>query len=134
TSFQERLNYHEPGAHAPIDPSSMGSVSTAGSHLVQVARTYFKPGVVSPSKAFAFAPNGETTPIRTVMLAIAQAKDFIYIEDQYFSPPDDYVQALIDAAALARGVRALFITVPYQTDQPYGWLRRTDVFAALNKE
>ncbi len=132
TSFHERLNYHDPGATAPIVPSSMGSVPAAGSHLVQVARTYFKPGTGSTSRAFGFAPNGETTPIRTIMLAIAQARDFIYIEDQYFSPPDDYIQALLDAAAPARDVRALFITVPYQTDQPYGWLRRADVFSALN--
>jgi phosphatidylserine/phosphatidylglycerophosphate/cardiolipin synthase-like enzyme len=130
-SYQERLELHAPGAHAPIYPPAVAPIPAAGSHLVQIARTYFKPGSASPTPPLPFAPNGESTPIRTIIQAIAHAKDFIYIEDQYFTPPDDYVQALLDAAAPARGVRALFVTVPYQTDQPYGWRRRADVLEAL---
>ena len=60
----------------------------------------------------------------------SQARDFIYIEDQYFTPPEDYIDALREAAA--RGpARALIITMPFATDQPYGQVRRAEVLAAL---
>ena len=131
-SFDERLQRHEPGAVAPIATPS--SVPDAGSHLVQIARTYFKPKAGSTTTAFAFAPNGESTPVNTIKNAIQQAREYIYIEDQYFTPPDDYVQALLDAAAPARGVKALVLTCPYQTDQPYGGVRRADVLNALSAQ
>lgn len=125
-SYEERANFH--GAQVPIATPAAGSVPDAGSHLVQIARTYFKPAPGSSTQAYTFAPNGETTPIRTMKAAMGQARDFIYIEDQYFTPPDDYVQALINAAG---HVRALFITMPYWTDQPYGGRRRADVLNHL---
>jgi phosphatidylserine/phosphatidylglycerophosphate/cardiolipin synthase-like enzyme len=126
-SYQERAAHHK----APLGIPPPGSIPAAGSHLVQIARTYFKPGTASSTTPLEFAPQGETTPIRTLERAIRQARDFIYIEDQYFTPPDDYVQALIDAAA--NDVRALMITMPYQNDQPYGGDRRADVLNELQK-
>jgi phosphatidylserine/phosphatidylglycerophosphate/cardiolipin synthase-like enzyme len=129
-SYEERASVYS-GAQVPIPIPDPGSIPATGNHLVQIARTYFKPLAGSGTTAFSFAPNGETTPVRTLKSAFAQARDFIYIEDQYFTPPDDYVQALIDAADSSRGVRALFITLPFATDQPYGQVRRADVLAAL---
>jgi phosphatidylserine/phosphatidylglycerophosphate/cardiolipin synthase-like enzyme len=127
-SFQERAHHH--GADPPaIDPATVGPIAGTGSHLVQIARTYFKPGVGSPTTAFSFAPNGETTPLRSIKSAIEQARDYIYIEDQYFVPPDDYVDALVHAAD--SGARALMITMPYQADMLYGGRRRADVLDAL---
>jgi phosphatidylserine/phosphatidylglycerophosphate/cardiolipin synthase-like enzyme len=126
-TFADRAVFHLTTAPMATPPQ----VAAAGTHLVQIARTYFKPAAGSGTPAFPFAPNGETTTIRTLKAAIDAARDFIYIEDQYLTPPDDYVQALLDAALPARGVRALMITVPYQTDQPYGGIRRADVLAAL---
>ncbi|HEX3532050.1 MAG TPA: phospholipase D-like domain-containing protein [Thermoanaerobaculia bacterium] len=126
-TYAERAAFH--GATAPM--LTPDAVAAAGSHLVQIARTYFKPAAGSTTPAFPFAPNGETTTVRTLKAAIAAARDFIYIEDQYLTPPDDYIQALLDAAKPARGVRALVITVPYQTDQLYGGIRRADVIKAL---
>jgi phosphatidylserine/phosphatidylglycerophosphate/cardiolipin synthase-like enzyme len=117
------------GASVPI--AAPGPLAATGSHLVQVARTYFAPQAGSPTPALTFAPSGETTPVRSIENAIMQARDYIYIEDQYFTPPDDYVQALLDAGDPARNVRALMITMPYSTDQPYGSVRRADVLAAL---
>ena len=127
-SFKERAKHH--GVDPPaIDPGSAGPIGSTGSHLVQIARTYFKPRPGSATAALDFAPNGETTPVRSIKNAIGQARDYIYIEDQYFTPPDDYVQALI--AAAGSGVRALIVTMPYQTDQPFGGRRRADVLNAL---
>lgn len=129
-SFQERLHKHDLAAVAPI--ATPGSVPDAGNHLVQIARTYFKPKTGSATAAFSFAPNGEITPVNTIKSAIQQAREFIYIEDQYFTPSDDYVQELLNAATPARGVKALILTCPYQTDQPYGGRRRADVLNALS--
>jgi phosphatidylserine/phosphatidylglycerophosphate/cardiolipin synthase-like enzyme len=117
------------GASVPI--AAPGPLAGTGSHLVQIARTYFAPQAGSPTPPLSFAPGGETTPVRSIENAIAQARDYIYIEDQYFTPPDDYVQALLDAGDPARNVRALIVTMPYSTDQPYGGIRRADVLAAL---
>ena len=124
-TYQERATVH--GAPVPITPADVPSPPNA-SHLVQVARTYYKPA--SPPGPFAaFALNGESTPIRTIEAAIGQAKDFIYIEDQYFTPSNDYVSALV--AAAGRGVRALMLTINFSTDQPYGSVRREQILNAL---
>jgi phosphatidylserine/phosphatidylglycerophosphate/cardiolipin synthase-like enzyme len=133
SSFEERAKHHS--APIPIPTRGLRPITGTGSHLVQIARTYFKPGASSSTPAFDFAPNGESTTVRTIEAAIAQARDFIYIEDQYFTPPDEYVSALINAAkpnkVTGTSVRALMITMPYQTDQPYGGDRRADVLNAL---
>jgi phosphatidylserine/phosphatidylglycerophosphate/cardiolipin synthase-like enzyme len=126
-SYDDRATHH--AAPVAIPAATLGSIPAAGSHLVQIARTYFKPGAVSSTPALSFASKGESTPIRTIKQAISQARDFIYIEDQYFTPPDDYVQALVSAAS--SGVQALMITMPYETDQPYGEIRRQDVLSQL---
>ncbi len=126
-SYAERAKRHNAPIAIPVD--NVGPIAPAGSHLVQIARTYFTPGPGSATKPLTFAPNGETTSVRTIKDAIGQARDFIYIEDQYFTPPDDYVHALINAASST--AKALMITVPYQTDQPYGGRRRADVLNAL---
>lgn len=126
-SYQERAKRHN--VQPVIAQADVAQLQPAGTHLVQIARTYFKTAAGSPTRALEFAPNGETTPICTIKNAIAQARDFIYIEDQYFTPPDDYVNALIKAADACQG--PLFITMPYQTDQPYGGVRRNDVLSAL---
>ncbi|HEX8107718.1 MAG TPA: hypothetical protein VF516_08305, partial [Kofleriaceae bacterium] len=123
-SYEERAVFHS--APHPIATPAEGTVAATGSHIVQIARTYFAPS--SPLASWP-APHGETTPVRTLEAAIAQARDYIYIEDQYFTPPDHYVQTLIDAAG--NGARALVLTVPFSTDQPFGGIRRADVLAAL---
>jgi phosphatidylserine/phosphatidylglycerophosphate/cardiolipin synthase-like enzyme len=127
-TYQERATVHF--APVPIPAEAVPSPPGA-SHLVQIARTYYKPAS-PPGKFNDFAPHGESTPTRTITAAIGQAKDFIYIEDQYFTPSDDYVQALLDAAG--RGVRALMITMPFASDQPYGSVRRAQILAALTSE
>jgi phosphatidylserine/phosphatidylglycerophosphate/cardiolipin synthase-like enzyme len=126
-SYAERATFHSAPVHIPTPAD--GSLANAGSHLVQIARTYFVPGDTSSTPPLPFAPNGETTPRRSILAAFAQARDYIYIEDQYFTPPDEYVEALL--AAANNGVRALAIVMPYQADVPYGGKRRDDVLTAL---
>jgi len=127
-SYVERATLHS--APIPIPLPAAGSIGNAGSHVVQIARTYFAPKSGSPTPALTFAPAGETTSTRTIIAAIQQAKDFIYIEDQYFTPSNAYVNALL--AAADNGVQGLMITMPVSTDQPYGSIRRADVLNALS--
>jgi phosphatidylserine/phosphatidylglycerophosphate/cardiolipin synthase-like enzyme len=127
-SYAERATYHNAPISIPIPDA--GTIHQTGSHLVQIARTYFKAEPGSLTTPFSFAPNGESTSVRSIIAAIRQARDYIYIEDQYFTPPDDYINELL--AAASRGVRALMITTPYVADVPYGGERRADVLNALS--
>jgi phosphatidylserine/phosphatidylglycerophosphate/cardiolipin synthase-like enzyme len=129
-TYQERADHHNaPVAIPPVTVQSpqLQPGELPPTHLVQIARTYYQSANLPGP--FSFAPNGESTPTRSILAAIKQAKDFIYIEDQYFTPSDSYMHELLDAAA--RGVRALMITMPFATDQPYGSVRRAQILAAL---
>ncbi len=97
--YAERAAYH--GTTAPIAalPDST-TVAKTGTHLTQIGRTYFAPAPGSTSAPFPSAPQGEHTTHETLLQAIASARDFIYIEDQYFTPDDAYVDALVAAADL----------------------------------
>ena len=128
-SYAQRATYHSAPSRSTLRLRSRPRRPTR-TWCRSRARTS-GPGASSQTRKFDFAPNGETTPVRTIKSAIENARDFIYIEDQYFTPPDDYVQALLDAADTSRGVRGLMITMPFSTDQPYGQDRRTDVLATL---
>ena len=124
-TFSQRAAFDQHPATIPdVVPNA------AGTHLVQIARTYFKPAAGSATP-LPFAPTGESTPLESIKAAMRSARDFIYIEDQYFTPPDEYVVELI--AAAGRGVRALMITVPITNDQLFGHIRRTDVLKALKQ-
>jgi phosphatidylserine/phosphatidylglycerophosphate/cardiolipin synthase-like enzyme len=69
----------EPEHPAPMPPSSTAERPAAGSHAVQVLRTY-------PWKdpAFPFAPHGERSIARAYLRAFERATRLIYVEDQYF--------------------------------------------------
>jgi phosphatidylserine/phosphatidylglycerophosphate/cardiolipin synthase-like enzyme len=123
-SFAERAAFDH--GTPPFDvPAAPPQLDPPGSHLVQIGRTYFKP---KSGPGFPFAPNGETVTHRTNLAAIKAARDFIYIEEQYFTPNDEYVTALMDAAGKAEW---LIITVCMQNGQTFGPIRRTDVLAQL---
>jgi phosphatidylserine/phosphatidylglycerophosphate/cardiolipin synthase-like enzyme len=119
------------GASSPVAVPAAAPPAT-GDQIVQIGRTYFAPSTAAGhGTPFPSAPMGDGTTRATVLAAIASARDFIYIEDQYLTPDQDYVDALLAAADPARGVRALVITVPERADQPYGALRRGDIVHAL---
>jgi len=97
----------------------------ASRHIARIGRTYPK---VSPP--YDFAPDGDRTIFDTLVAAIDQARDYIYIEDQYFAPHDVFIDAL-RAAALTSRCKRLLITVPDIADQPFADLRRRHVLDAL---
>jgi phosphatidylserine/phosphatidylglycerophosphate/cardiolipin synthase-like enzyme len=125
-TFDDRAKQHNTTGTIGIPA---GSIDETGSHLVQIGRTYFQPAAAGGGKPLPTAPQGEATIVNTLMAAIAAARDYIYIEEQYFTPSDEYVNQLIEAGDEKRGVKALLITVPYQTDQVYGGIRRADVLS-----
>jgi phosphatidylserine/phosphatidylglycerophosphate/cardiolipin synthase-like enzyme len=132
STFDDRARDHGSlGLIAQSDAVDHADAAQKGNHLIQIARTYYRPAPGSSSRPISAAKNGESTAVRTLIKAFRSAVDYIYIEDQYFTPPDDYVQELLNAGY--RGVKALLITVPYQNDQPFGGLRRTSIFDALSK-
>ena len=81
-------------SHAEPLPARAPAPPAAGSHQVQVLRTY-----AAKRPAFPFAPQGERTIARGYERAFAQARHLIYIEDQYLW--SDVVAATI-ATALRR--------------------------------
>lgn len=92
-----------------------------GTDIVQIGRTYFGPATdaAGVARGFSFAPNGDRTIANTMIRAIEQAEELIYIEDQYLTPPQVYQDALV-AKVANREIRQLIITVPGLTDQPFG--------------
>lgn len=126
------------GSLDPVFPSPAPESLPAQSakHITQVGRTCFAPNPADASSALPFAPNGDLTTNDTLIRAIKSAREYIYIEDQYFTPNDSdppgsaetYFDALLAAASTCR---RLVILVPGETDQPFGDTRRRFLFKCL---
>jgi phosphatidylserine/phosphatidylglycerophosphate/cardiolipin synthase-like enzyme len=125
-SFQERWSRDGHGFQLAFDVQPDNPQLQPGSNIVQVARTYFAPA--DPVRRLAFAPDGDRTILNTMQQALSQAKEFVYIEDQYFNPPEEYNAALLDCAAR---VRKLIIVIPSLPDQPLGDVVRTQLMNDL---
>ncbi len=108
-------------------------------HVAQVARTYFKPAPGSTTQPFPFAPNGERTVADSLLRCVQAARQYIYLEDQYFTPSDwpdrptatpadTFFDALLDAADTCR---RLLVVVPSETDQFFGDIRRRTLYSKL---
>jgi len=93
---------------------------------MQVARSYF--AAAAPARALEFAPGGDRTLLDTILAALGQAREYIYLQDQYLTPPEEFQRALF--AALPR-IKQLIVTVPGQTDVPFGDLARGSFIEAL---
>jgi phosphatidylserine/phosphatidylglycerophosphate/cardiolipin synthase-like enzyme len=102
-------------------PAQGPDPAPAGTHLVQVLRTY-------PARRprYSFAPQGERSVARAYRKVVARARRLIYVEDQYLWSSD--VLACF-ADALARNPELLLIAViPHFPDQD-GRLSRSMTFA-----
>lgn len=122
TTFIERWRRAAPATTLRLDePGALDDPPNTGPDVVQVARTYFRPAAGS-GRGFTFAPLGESTILETLVQAIGQARRYIYIEDQYLTPPPRFTDALAEAAAAVSG--PLVIVVPATPDQPFGLPRR----------
>jgi phosphatidylserine/phosphatidylglycerophosphate/cardiolipin synthase-like enzyme len=115
---------------------------------VSVARTYGKPGSehgticswigrnvtneTSPQwNTYSFAPGGEASVAQMFFQAIAAARRFIYLEDQYFVHLEA-ADALAKAIANLEHVTILF-PASQLTDLPHIWEHRKEVVERLRK-
>jgi phosphatidylserine/phosphatidylglycerophosphate/cardiolipin synthase-like enzyme len=131
-SFQERWSRDGGGTGLAFLPGPVEEPDheepSPGRDIVQVARTYFR--AADSSRELGFAPRGDDTIAETMISAIEAAREFIYIEDQYFTPPPKYRDALV--AKVASGdIHTLLIVLPSTPDQPFGEVPRTDLIARL---
>ncbi|MGH3239979.1 MAG: hypothetical protein ACRDNL_06340, partial [Spirillospora sp.] len=101
-------------------------------HLVQIARTGFAPDPGGGSTPLPWSPSGEATIEQATLRAIEQAREYIYIEDQYFTPHDGYVHALVEAAARDPRPR-LLVVLTGGPDQVVGDIRRRQIFQRLDE-
>lgn len=127
TTYVERWQRDGRSMLAIGAPGAMPVVPAAGDDVVQIARTYFRPG--TGSTGFPFAPNGERTILDTQLAAIGRARRYIYIEDQYLTPPAEYTAAL--AAAAERVSGPLIVVIPELPDQPFGLAPRQTFIDAM---
>ncbi|CAI5705034.1 unnamed protein product [Peronospora farinosa] len=86
-----------------LDYSSSNTTSKLGSHNVQIVRTYS-----CKYKKWEFAPNGEKSLFHSRIKAIQNAKNFIYIEDQYFIVVPELLDALMKVMP---GLQRLIVVV-----------------------
>ncbi len=120
-TFSERWE-RAAGTPLALDAVTLPTPDTLGSDVVQVARTYYGPVPGSGRGFVDFAPNGERTIIDTLLLAISRARRYIFIEDQYLTPPAEFATALARAASTVAG--PLLVVIPGTPDQPFGFARR----------
>lgn len=119
TTFIERWRRAAPGTTLALDtPDALDGLPTDGEDVVQVARTYYRPAPGADHGFTTFAPNGESTILETLIAAVGRARRYIYLEDQYLTPPPALRDALYNAAAAVSG--PLIIVVPASPDQPFG--------------
>ncbi|GMF37420.1 unnamed protein product [Phytophthora lilii] len=88
-----------------LDYSSSKTASSLGNHSVQIVRTYS-----CEYEHYEFAPRGENSIFQARLKAISNAKNFIYIEDQYFILVPELLDALMKVLpTIQRTDRDIFV-------------------------
>ena len=145
--LEERLRFEQeqnPDVADPVfsTPEASSLTPQASRHLVQIGHTAYRKDPAGQSIPLDYAPDGERTIYNTLVQAIRQARRYIYIEDQYFTPNDRpasgdgadaedvYFDVLLEAADHCD---RLVVLVPFLTDQPFGHTRRTFLFRRLRE-
>ncbi|POM66660.1 PhosphoLipase D-like protein [Phytophthora palmivora] len=76
----------------PLNYASSNSAANLGNQSIQITRTFS----CTYNHFKEFAPNGENSLFQTRIKAIKNAKNFIYIEDQYFVFVPELLDALLE--------------------------------------
>ena len=129
-SFNQRWTRDGAGDVLEFPAPAVDELGDPGHDIVQIARTYYRPQ--DPSRALGFAPLGDPTIARTMLAAIRHAKEFIFLGDQYLTPPVLYKTTLVDKVA-SGSLKKLVIAVPSGNDQPFGEIVRNDFITALRE-
>lgn len=116
-TFNERWAHATGGAAPAIPTPAEGAVPAAGDDIVQIARTYAQ--IADASRRLPYAPAGERGVLDTMLAAVSQAREFIYFEDQYFTPSKELRDALL--AKVGSGeIKRLIAIIPGANDQIFG--------------
>ena len=126
-SFEQRWSRDGTGPVAFATPQA-ADLGTPGDVAAQIARTYYRPA--SATRALPYAPNGDRTIADTLLRAIDAAREFIYIEDQYFTAAPEFQERLVGKVA-DREIGALVVVLPAIGDQPFGEMVRSGFIADL---
>ena len=126
-SFEQRWGRDGTGPVAFATPQT-ADLGTPGDVAAQVARTYYRPA--ASQRALPWAPNGDRTIADTLAKAIDGAREFIYIEDQYFTAAPEFQERLV-AKVADRDIGALVVVLPAIGDQPFGEMVRSGFIADL---
>jgi phosphatidylserine/phosphatidylglycerophosphate/cardiolipin synthase-like enzyme len=124
-----------PGSGHAATASLSTIPADAGDHIVQIARTLYRPSAANADEGFWYAPQGEASVHDSVLRAIHSAREYIFIEDQYMTPADsrgagdEILEALQGAAAHCRGL--ILVNGQGTLEQLFGRERRNELFARL---
>jgi phosphatidylserine/phosphatidylglycerophosphate/cardiolipin synthase-like enzyme len=110
-------------------PTSADVPPQSARHLVQICRSGYRP-LPGGGTPLPWSPLGEATIAEAVVNAIRGAREYIYIEDQYFTPHNEYIGALLDAAVREPSLR-LVVVMPSASDQVFGDTRHKEMFELL---
>ena len=150
-TFDERWAFEQDNGRATLEPvfdppapaSLVTTQTQAAGHIAQIARTHFR-RADGTSPFTNSAPTGERTIHDTLVRAIRSAREYIYIEDQYFIPndrqnpaplgtdlPDTFLDTLLEAAGTCKRLVILLPSIATIDNQPFSRLRRDHGLARL---
>jgi phosphatidylserine/phosphatidylglycerophosphate/cardiolipin synthase-like enzyme len=115
TNFRHRWNDGNrfPGSRpSPAVPTHPAPTARVGPHIVQTLRTFPCHATAATRPwLYDFAPHGETGLRQAYLRAIGNAKEYIYIEDQYMVG-DDISTALEAAMRRSSDLQVVLVTAP----------------------
>ena len=124
---------HPPAFPAPSAADADEVPPQPARHVVQVCRSGYAPAPDGDSVPLPWSPFGEAMIPQGFVNAIENASEYIYIEDQYFTPHDQYVHALLEASLRGDSIR-LVIVIPSNADNLFGDIRRRELFERLRDD
>lgn len=144
-SWEERYEYER---GLPSNPDTIDRIFDAplpqvlppndeAKHILQVSRTLFRPAVPNAPHALPFARNGDISIGENLLRGIREAREYIYLADQYFVPNETtngepaYLNALLDAADHCKRLIIISPGVMTLADIPFGHERRAEVVSRL---
>lgn len=144
-SWQERYEYER---GLPSNPDTLERIFDApepgdlpvnddAKHIIQISRTLFRPAIANAPHALPFARNGDISIGQNLLRGIREAKEYIYLADQYFVPNETtngqpaYLNELLDAADHCKRLIVVTPSIMTLADIPFGHERRADVVSRL---
>ncbi len=144
-SWEERYEYERT---LPSNPDTLDRVfdtplpenlpvNNDARHIVQVVRTLFRPADPNSDHALPFARQGDISIYQNLLRGIREAREYIYLADQYFVPNETtngdpaYLNELLDAADHCKRLIVISPSIMSLADIPFGHERRADVVSRL---